>query len=325
MAGGGSSSALIAATAEAGAFAFLPGGYRTPEALATDITALTAAGVRFGVNLFRVDPTPITPARYAAYGAELQPEADPYGLALSAIPLQADDDGWAEKLAVLLAHPVPWVSTTFGMPSAAELASLHGVGSRVAVTVTTVAEARRAEGLGVDLLILQGACAGGHCGTFDPGREISDAPTPDLVRAVRARCALPVVAGGGVDGPGTVRAILAAGAEAAVVGTLLLRSHESGASRTHQDALVDPRFTHTVITRAFTGRPARGLLNGFIERHEAAAPLGYPAIHHLTTGLRRAAAGAGDPDRVHLWAGTGFRAARREPAAQILSSLAVGL
>jgi nitronate monooxygenase len=118
--------------------------------------------------------------------------------------------------------------------------------------------------------------------------------------------------------------VLSAGAAGAVVGTLLLRCDESGASRTHQDALADPRFSQTVMTRAFTGRPARALSNGFIARHEAGAPLGYPAIHHLTSGLRRAAAQAGDPDRVHLWSGTGFRAARSGPAAQILSSLVAG-
>jgi nitronate monooxygenase len=325
MAGGGSSPALIQSATDAGAFAFLPGGYRTPSALGTEMRALKSAGLRFGVNLFKVDPTAITAATYAAYAEELQPEADRYGLALATVPRQSDDDGWAEKLAVLLADPVPWVSTTFGIPSAAELAALQGVGSRVAVTVTTVAEAIAAERSGVDLLILQGPRAGGHSGTFDPAREIADATTPELVRAVRARCTLPVIAGGGVDGAAAAPAVLAEGAGAVVVGTLLLRSQESGASRTHQDALVDPRFVDTVMTRAFTGRPARGLRNGFIERHQSSAPLGYPAIHHLTAGMRRAAAGAGDPDWVHLWAGTGFRAARSEPAAQILNSLAVGL
>ena len=325
MAGGASTPALVMAASRAGALAFLPGGYRSATALAADIATLTGAGISFGVNLFKVDPVPITPERYASYAAECQPEADPYGLALDEVPLRADDDDWEAKLAVLLAHPVAWVSTTFGMPTAAEVAALASVGTRVAVTATTVAEAISAERLGVDLVVIQGAHAGGHSGTFDLGRVITDQDTPSLVRMVRASCRLPLIAGGGVDGPAAVAAILAAGAEAAVIGTLLLRSDESGASRTHRDALADPRFTHTVITRAFTGRPARGLHNGFIARHEAHAPLGYPAIHHLTAGLRRAAAAAGDPDRVHLWSGTGFRAARTGPAAQILSSLVAGL
>jgi nitronate monooxygenase len=325
MAGGGSSPALVKAASEAGAFAFLPGGYRSPEGLAADIAELKTGGVDFGVNLFGVAPVRIDPERYQDYAAELQPEGDPYDLRLADIPLRSDDDGWAKKIAVLLADPVPWVSTTFGMPSPGELVALRGVGSRVAVTATTVLEAQHAERLGVDLVIVQGPHAGGHSGTFNPERNFADQITADLVRIVTARCALPVIAGGGIDGPAAVAAVLGAGAQAAVVGTLLLRSDESGASQTHKDALADPRFTHTVITRAFTGRPARGLFNGFIDRHEAQAPLGYPAIHHLTAGLRRAAAAAGDPDRVHLWSGTGFRAARTGPAARILSSLVLGL
>jgi NAD(P)H-dependent flavin oxidoreductase YrpB (nitropropane dioxygenase family) len=131
-----------------------------------------------------------------------------------------------------------------------------------------------------------------------------------------------VVAGGGVAGPDDVRRILAAGADAVAVGTLLLRTDESGASATHRDALVDPRFTETVLTRAFTGRPARGLRNAFVDAHEAQAPYGYPAVHHLTRGIRQAAARAGDPDRLHLWAGTGHRRAATGPASAVLRGLA---
>lgn len=112
---------------------------------------------------------------------------------------------------------------------------------------------------------------------------------------------------------------------AAAVGTVLLRATESGASATHQAALADPAYTETVLTRAFTGRPARGLRNAFIDAHEAEAPPGYPAIHHLTSPLRKAAAAAGQPDYVHLWAGTGFRHATAEPATDILRRLASDL
>jgi NAD(P)H-dependent flavin oxidoreductase YrpB (nitropropane dioxygenase family) len=107
-----------------------------------------------------------------------------------------------------------------------------------------------------------------------------------------------------------------------MVGTALLRSAESGASATHRAAFVDPARTETVVTRAFSGRPARGLRNTFIDRYESIAPLGYPAIHHLTSPLRKAAAAAGEADYVHLWAGTGYRHAADAPAAHILSELA---
>ncbi|NUP54006.1 MAG: nitronate monooxygenase, partial [Catenulispora sp.] len=147
----------------------------------------------------------------------------------------------------------------------------------------------------------------------------------EVVREVRAAVGLPVVAGGGVTDARDASELLRAGAEAVAVGTLLLRTDESGASQTHKDALADPAFTETTITHAFTGRPARGLRNGFIDRHEATAPFGYPAIHHLTRPLRQAAAKAGDADRLHLWAGTGFRAAQTGPAGEVIRRLGEGL
>ena len=115
--------------------------------------------------------------------------------------------------------------------------------------------------------------------------------------------------------------LLRAGATAVAVGTLLLRTDESGPSRTHRDALVDPEFVETVVTRAFTGRPARGLRNRFTDRHEEHAPLGYPAVHHLTKDLPGAAAAAGQPHDVHLWVGTGHRQALTGPAAGVVGWL----
>jgi NAD(P)H-dependent flavin oxidoreductase YrpB (nitropropane dioxygenase family) len=106
------------------------------------------------------------------------------------------------------------------------------------------------------------------------------------------------------------------------VGTAVLRSPESGASAVHKDALADPRHDRTALTRAFTGRVARALVNRFVAEHDAAAPVGYPALHHLTRPLRAAATAAGDPSAVNLWAGTGWRHASADPAAVTLARLA---
>jgi len=119
-----------------------------------------------------------------------------------------------------------------------------------------------------------------------------------------------------------VAAIRHAGADAVMVGTILLRTDESGASAVHQAAIADPGRGDTVLTRAFTGRPARALANTFIEKYDAIAPIGYPAVHHLTSGRRRASAAAGNPELVNLWAGTGFRNASAEPAEAVLTRLA---
>ncbi|MFE7408229.1 nitronate monooxygenase [Isoptericola sp. NPDC057559] len=329
MAGGGTTLDLLAATTDAGALAFLAGGYQAPDALAAQVRAAHAHGHPFGVNLFVPAPpgTPtLDPTALAAYARRIAPEAAALGVTLDpgAVPA-ADDDAWAAKVDLLRRDPVPVVSCTFGPPPAADVAALRAAGSLVLVTVATPQEAVAAQELGADGLVVQGPAAGGHSGTWDPARTVGDGATADVVAAVAARTRLPLVAAGGVDGPRAVAHLLAAGAQAVAVGTLLLRTDESGASATHRAALVDPRFDATTVTRAFTGRPARALRNGFVRRHDEDAPLGYPQVHHLTRELRRRAAATGDADRLHLWAGTGHRAAPAGPAGDVVRALAAGL
>lgn len=321
MAGGPTSLALVRATAEAGCFPFLAAGYKQPAAMAEEVEQARELGIAFGVNLFVPARTRIDLDRFRAYADELQPEGNAHGLRLDPQPVD-DDDHWHAKLQYLLANPVPVVSLTFGLPSPAEVAALRRHGTRVLASITTPAEALAAHSAGVDGLIVQGTAAGGHSATHDPARALTPVSTEALLRAVRLAVDLPMVAAGGVDGPDAVRILLAAGAEAVAVGTMLLRTDEAGTSPTHRAALRDPRFPETVITRAFTGRPARALRNGFIDRHDADAPVAYPAVHHLTRELRQAAGRAGDADRLHLWAGTGFRSAPDGPAADALRWLA---
>jgi NAD(P)H-dependent flavin oxidoreductase YrpB (nitropropane dioxygenase family) len=320
MAGGPTTPRLVDAVVGAGGFAFLAAGYLSADAMATDIRAARRHDASFGVNLFVPQPGPVNTEAFRRYAARLRPEGAAFGLEMSSEPV-ADDDQWREKLDVLLDDPVPVVSLTFGLPDPADIRALRARGTVVLASVTTPTEARHAEEIGVDGLMVQGPRAGGHSATFDPDRAIGDDPTSDVVRAVRSTVGLPVIAGGGVDGPAAVQELLGAGADAVAVGTLLLRSSESGTSNPHRSALADPRFRRTVITKAFTGRPARALDNEFIERHDHAAISAYPAVHHLTRPMRRAAAETGDPHRLHLWAGTGYQQAEPRPAAEIVRGL----
>ncbi len=324
MAGGATTPRLVIAAAAAGGAGLLAGGYRTPEALARQIAEVRAASVPFGVNLFAPNPVPIDPATYAAYARRLQPEADRYDLDLAGIPRTEDDDGWRDKIDLLLDAPVPVVTFTFGLPDPAVAEALRAAGTLVGQTVTSPDEARRAAN--ADFLVVQASSAGGHSGTLTPGWTPADIPLGELVHAVGRVSGLPLVAAGGIATADAVADALRAGAVAAMVGTVLLRSDESGASKTHQAALADPPGDRrTVVTRAFTGRPARALANAFTRRYDRLAPAGYPALHHLTGPLRKAAAAAGDADRLHLWAGTGFRHASAEPAAAILGRLVTNL
>lgn len=321
MAGGATTPAMVIAAAGAGALGFLAAGYKTAQALQSEITAVRDASIPFGVNVFAPNPVPITGSDYHRYAEALRADADRFGLTLPADPID-DDDAFGAKIDLLAADPVPVVSFTFGLPSDQVIATLQKAGTVVVQTVTTLAEAELAVAAGVDMLAVQAGAAGGHSGTLTPDRMPAPVPIGDLIRQVTRGVSVPVIAAGGLATPEAVSAVLSAGAVAAAVGTVLLRADESAASATHKAALVDPARTETVLTRAFTGRPARGLRNTFIDRFESVAPLGYPAIHYLTSPIRKAAAAAGDADLVHLWAGTGYRHVRDAPTASILTALA---
>ncbi|MDN3359616.1 nitronate monooxygenase [Actinomadura sp. DC4] len=325
MAGGPSTPALVTAAARAGGLGFLAAGYRTPQAMAEQIAAVRAQAVPFGVNLFAPNPVPVDVAAFHRYAEAIRAEGDRYGLEPAGGEPVQDDDHWQDKIDFLLAEPVPVIGFTFGVPDAAVVAALRLAGSLVVQTVTSAEEARVAVEAGVDLLAVQSSAAGGHSGTLTPARLPARTPTAELVAEVGRTTSLPIIAAGGLATSADVAAVLRAGAVAAAVGTVLLRADESGASATHQAAIADPARDETVVTRAFTGRPARALRNEFVDRYAAVAPEGYPALHHLTGPLRRAAAAAGDPERLHLWAGTGHRHATAEPTARILERLAGGL
>lgn len=321
MSGGPTTPAMVVAAAHAGGLGFLAAGYKTPDAIEAEISAVRDASIPFGVNVFAPNSVPVSLEDYREYASALQREAHRFGLTLAHDPVE-NDDYFDAKIDLLVSDPVPIVSFTFGIPGRNVIGALQTAGTVVVQTVTSRQEAEVAAAAGVDMLAVQASAAGGHSATLTPDRAPKSVSIVDLVTQITGSVQLPVVAAGGMSTPDDVAGVIHAGAEAAMVGTVLMRADESGTSATHQAALADPSRTETVITRAFTGRPARGLRNGFIDTYESRALLGFPAIHHLTSPLRKAAAAAGEPDLVHLWAGTGYRHARREPTATILSRLA---
>ena len=321
MAGGPTTPSLVAAAAQAGGMGFLAAGYKTPEQLSAQVAEVRdATPSAFGVNLFVPNPLAVDAADYQAYAAALRSLADRYQVALPAEPIE-DDDHWRGKLELLRRDPVPVVSFTFGIPERKDIAELKQRGSLVVQTVTTVAEARAADEAGVDMLAVQGFGAGGHSGTLTPREFPAPIPIAELVAMIHEATRLPLIAAGGLATPGQVADVIHSGATAALVGTALLRTPESGASLVHRAAVADHSRGETVLTRAFTGRPARALPNHFTERFLPLAPVGYPAVHHLTSPIRKAAAAAGDAEAVHLWAGTGYREATTNPAADVLRTL----
>ena len=334
MAGGAGTPRLAAAVSEAGGLGFLAAGYLTPEGLRDQIRELRGlTGRPFGVNVFvpdTADPDPDALAGYRdrlaaearRYGVPVGDAGDPGGSAGAADGGGWLDDYWAGKLAVLHDERVPLASFTFGCPAPGVVAGLRAAGIAVVVTVTSPAEATMAASAGADALCVQGPEAGAHRGTFDNELRVDDLGLLPLLRRVQAATGLPLIAAGGLADGRDVAAVLVAGARAAQLGTAFLACPESGASPLHKAALTDPAYPRTAVTRAFSGRPARGLANRFLLEHGAAAPAAYPHVHRLTRQLRSAAAAAGDPHGMSLWAGQGHPFAREVPAGELVRALA---
>lgn len=312
LAGGPSTPELTAAVSEAGGLGFLAAGYLSSSDMAERIDRTRELTARpFGVNLFVPQPD-TDPAVVEAYARRLEPEARHLGVRLGE-PRQ-DDDDWAAKLAVLTESAVPLVSFAFGCPPADVVGGLHRASSEVWVTVTSVEEARQAQSAGADALVVQGFEAGGHRGGFEDTDEATGLLA--LLQLVQREVSLPLVAAGGIATGSGLAAVLAAGARAGALGSAFLRCPEAGTSQVHRDALA--RRQPTALTRAFTGRLARGLRNRFLDEHSAFAPSAYPQVHHLTAPLRARGRTAGEPDVVNLWAGQASTLGESEPAADVV-------
>ncbi|WP_345647697.1 nitronate monooxygenase [Streptomyces tremellae] len=324
MAGGASCPQLAAAVCDAGGLGFLAAGYKTADGMYDEIKrlrGLTAAP--FGVNVFLPQTRHADRAAVDLYRSQLAGEADWYDTPLGD-PEAGWDDNYEAKLAVLLDEPVPVVSFTFGCPPRRVLDRFRRAGTYTVVTVTTPEEARAAQWSGADAVCAQGIEAGGHQGTHhdDPATDGAGIGLLSLVLQVKDAVELPVLAAGGIMRGTQIAAVLALGAQAAQLGTAFLVTDESGSPDLHKQAMTNPLFARTELTRAFSGRPARGLVNRFMREHGPYAPQAYPEVHHVTSPLRRAAAKAGDPQAMALWAGQGHRMARPMPAARLVEVLA---
>lgn len=343
MAGGPSTWELAAAVSAAGGVGFLAGGMASPEQLVQDVRSAqrAAPGEVIGVNLFVPEPantavpaerrSPDGPARrrraeqVREYRSSLLTEAEAAGVVLpEAEELDPDaPDGWDAKLDAAEAGAWPLVTFTFGLPGPEVFARLHATGTVLGVTVTTPQEAVAAVDHGSDLLIVQGPESGGHRSVHDPAADPGTTDLLTLLAQVRDAVGqdVPLVAAGGLMSAAEVSAVLAAGALAAQCGTAFLRADEAGTAPLHRAALEacaeGTGFTPTALTRAFSGRWARSLVNDFLTAHPD-APAAYPELNVLTGPLKKAAAAQGDPHGISLWAGTGAARAATGPAAQIL-------
>lgn len=316
LAGGPSTPELAAAVSNAGGLGFLASGYLSAAELADRSRRtgeLTSRPV--GVNLFTPGPAGDA-ARVRRFAAEIEADVSGAGARLGAA--RHDDDDWDAKIGYLMSAPAAVASFTFGIPGGDVIAGLRARGTEVWVTVTSLDEARRAAAAGADLLVVQGYEAGGHRGgTSDAPEEAAGLIA--LLQLVTARVATPVVAAGGIATGRAVAAVLCLGARAAALGTAFLDCPEAGTAPVHRSALHDDAPTR--LTRAFSGRTARGIENGFLRAHTQSAPAAYPEVHYLTSPMRTAARQAGLADYVNLWAGQAYPLTAAAPAADLVRDL----
>lgn len=322
MAGAGSTPELAAAVSEAGGLGFLAGGYLSADALSDQLRRARERTARpLGVNLFV--PGPATSPGMAEYESRMRAEAIRYGVSVGSA--RWEDDGYPAKVELVLAERVPVVSFTFGCPGRETVRELRDAGTEVVVSVTSPAEARMAAEAGADALTVQGMEAGGHRAVFTDDRETpGGGPLYGVLAALRlvaAEVELPLIGAGGITRGEDVAAVLSAGAVAAQLGTAFLVCPEAGTSPVHRAELLSGR-RETALTRAFTGLPARGLVNRFLREHSDSAPAAYPHVHHLTKPIRSAAANSGDPEGVHLWAGQNYSLVRPMAARELVELLA---
>jgi len=324
LAGGGDTPALIAAVCEAGGMGFIGGAYLTPEQItqaAKDVRAKTSRP--FGVNLFAPDATAAPAAAAAGALARVAPFFAELGLPAPTPPSAAVSPFPAQFAAALDCGAAAF-SFTFGLLPADAVAAIKSRSMFVAGTATTVEEAVALERAGVDAVVTQGAEAGGHRGTFAGEPEGGMIGTMALVPQVADAVKVPVIASGGImDGRG-IAAALALGASAAQLGTAFLTCNEAGVPDAYKAAIVEARPHETRLTRAFSGRLARGIVNRFmteIDRNPADI-LPFPLQNTLTRPLRTAASKQGRAEFLSLWAGQGLGLARRQPAAALMARLA---
>lgn len=307
MAGGPSSPTLVTAASEAGALGSIGAAYSTPKAIRDFAAQVRARTTKpFAINLFVPTPTPLVKPdelRRALDHTRAFRQAFKLADPTLAPPYEEDFDKQFE--AVLEIRPAV-LSFVFGTLSRDHLREAQKRGLCVIGTATTPHEALELEASGVDALVLQGVEAGGHRGLFDAHAEDPNLATLELVRETKKRIKIPVLAAGGIMNAQDVKRALAAGAEAVQMGTAFLATREAGTSSPYRQRLLASE-RHTRLTRAFSGRLARGIVNRFMEEMDEApeAILPFPAQNKFTRDLRQASAQAESPDFLSLWCGTG--------------------
>jgi nitronate monooxygenase len=322
-----SSQAMLVSVSEAGGLGSYGLQHLSPEAIRTLGAELHAATQKpFNLNLWvsnqDADGERLSAAQFEAASKHFAPYYEALGMAPPTMP---ERYGWRfeEQVEALLEVRPAVFSFVFGIPAPAILAECRRRGIVTAGAVTTLEEALAMEAAGVDLIVASGMEAGGHRVSFLRSAESSLTGTLALIPQIVDRVRVPVIAAGGIaDGRG-VAAALALGAQAVQIGTAFLACEESGTNVLHRRALFSAAANHTTLTRAFSGRLARGIHNRFVEDWSARSAdlLPYPIQGWFAGGLRAAALEQGRDDLLSLWAGQAAPLLRHRRVDELFAAL----
>lgn len=321
MAGGADSPALVAAASEAGGMGFIGGAYLNPQQLAADCAAVRALTRKpFGVNLFAPELVPERPT----YTDTAIQALSPFHTAMDIPPPHLEGHqghSFEQQLETVLNSEASVLSFTFGRLPDAAMQTIRKAGITLIGTATSTEEARLLEHSGVDAIVVQGSEAGGHRGGFSNNTPMIG--TLALVSQASAAVKVPVIAAGGIMNGQGVRAALQLGACAAQLGTAFLTCPEATIPDSYKQAILSSKAEQTRLTRAFSGRYARGITNRVMDILDAQpdAILPFPWQNNLTRPLRSAGAQADNANYLSLWAGQGLEQARQLSASQLMAAL----
>jgi nitronate monooxygenase len=325
MAGGVCTPELVAAVANAGGIGSFGFAYSTPLKIAADLQAaraLTTGPINANFFVFAPVASPDTETQRQAISAidslPVANEAYTQPLGMPPEPFYPD---LQQQLAPIWAHKPEILTFHFGIPHPAVIDQAHALGISVGMTATNVSHALAIVQAGADFIVAQGIEAGGHRGVFVVDEQDEQLSTLALTQQLARHCHVPIVSAGAIMDGADIRAVLDAGATAAQLGTAFLCCDESGASAAHKRYLLTQGHRGSVITKAFSGRPARGIANAFIEHMQDQTTLAFPLQNTLTAPLRKWAAQTDNGEYQSLWAGTQYHRARAMPAADLMALL----
>ena len=328
MAGGVTTSELVAAVSNYGGLGMIGAGYMSPNQIREQIREVRQLTSNYyGINVFIPNEFNVSESEIKSANHLLRPireqlnihEKDHFELPEP----KSNYETFNEQLKVVMEEKVPICSFTFGFPSKEVIAALKQQNIILMGTATTVREAVEIEKIGMDIVVVQGSEAGGHRGHFMNDFQESLIGLMSLIPQVVDSVSIPVIAAGGImDGRGLMASICL-GAKGVQMGTAFLTCVESGAHHLHKKAILQSKEDGTVLTRAFSGKWARGIKNKFImemQKHETSFP-DYPVQNTLTQAIRKTSTAQNNHDFMSLWSGQSPRLAKNQTVETLMKNM----